>query len=152
MINVCGNGGDYQFVKYSSINDEDESFWDKIASPYVLRQFRIAGGYWIGQQTLKVGRNSNGSTGTNYGAVTNYGQFPISAPQCGGTRTMLQYDNPGNYGDSGGPIYLSYNNAWYLAGVHNMEGDGKRWATPIWTINLPTGHSEHYCYAQNPCN
>lgn len=120
-------------------------------SPVSLLNFDLAGGWVNGQTVLKIGLSSNGTTGTNYGVVNGYGA--VTGVWCGGrtTQTGLQYSNPRDGGDSGGPILLEYGTAgsWFLIAFHIGVGSGIHMGGLFGNVPLPSGY--YICRVGNPC-
>lgn len=156
----CANtGGDYQLVNFDGgFTLVQNRAFDKRSYPHPLISFAIAGGYYIGQPTLKMGLFANGAVGSNTGTVTGFGnKAELATGDCpAGTYTGLQYNNLSAGGDSGGPILLSYANQWFLGATHAIGGEngpgqpGTRQGTWIGWIPLPGGY--HICTVSNPCN
>lgn len=151
MHTVCGPAGDWELVRFSVPKNEHETFLDKRFSPAVETPFRIAGGYYVGQPSFKVGLSANGSTGTNMGSVAGYVTSSITAPGCPAVRPHLRYWHDRASRDSGGPVFLFWENEWYLGAVHNgyeTSFGGFAHGTAIWDIAVPFGH---LCSLTSPC-
>ncbi len=147
---VCGPQGDWEVIRFSAPQNEAETFLDKRYNPPVETPFRIAGGYYVGQPSFKVGLSTNGTTGTNMGIVEGYGVSNVGIT-CQGVRGHLRYWHDGTGGDSGGPVFLFYNGQWYLGAVHNgyeSSLGGFRYGNAIWDISIPSGH---LCSMTIPC-
>lgn len=150
MHTVCGPGGDWELIRFSVPKNEHETFLDKRFNPAVETPFRIAGGYYVGQPSFKVGLSTNGSTGTNMGSVAAYATSEVGVA-CEAVRPHLRYWHQGTGGDSGGPVFLFYNNEWYLGAVHNgyeSSFGGFQYGSAIWDISVPQGH---LCSLTSPC-
>ena len=145
---VCGAAGDYMFVRFVSAINEDETFLDKRTSPATATNYHIAGGLYNGQPTLKIGNNNNA---TNTGTVINYASLPLGG-SCAATRMTIHSTNPTAGGDSGGPVYLLYNNQWFFSGITTNGNFEQNYNMPVWNISLPGFSSIHYCYQDNVCS
>jgi hypothetical protein len=133
----CGNNGDHQFIAMYSTDTVANTFDNKASGGYTA--FKLAGGYYEGQPTLKIGRSDNGSTGTNTGEVVDYDSETFTGGGCPGTRMQLEYDNDADGGDSGGPVFLSYGGEWYLGALHSRSPGSQSFGDARWDISLPSG-------------
>ncbi|MGH3906859.1 MAG: hypothetical protein ACRDTE_22155 [Pseudonocardiaceae bacterium] len=152
-------GGDYQMSHLNGGSTQvKNTAMDKRTYPHPLFGFAIAGGYYVGQPTLKMGLFNNGANGSNTGAVTGFTSVTVGAnPECpSGTMTGLEYNNLSAAGDSGGPIFLSYAGSWFLGATHVAAENGapgapgRRWGQWVPWIPLPSGF--WICTVSNPCN
>ena len=111
----------------------------------------VGTGFYIGQLTRKIGMYENGNTGSNTGTVLAYGtaSAPAGGPCPAKNFTALAVSNTGAGGDSGGPVLLLYNGAYYLAGITTAGGPSGVGATPVWVLPIPAG--THICSADNSC-
>lgn len=151
ITTACGPNGDYEFIRFSTPKNEHETFLDKRTNPNVETPFRVAGGYYVGQPSFKVGMTSNGTTGTNMGTIAGYATAQVGV-SCAGVRPHLRYNHIDAPGDSGGPVFVFYNNEWYLAAIHNgytTSGGGWRYGNAIWDVSTPP--STYICNIGNPC-
>lgn len=158
---TCGTAGDYMFVRFDIIYNEDESFFWKFSSPYALNQYHIAGGLYIGQPVDKIGSTNNPASspgaGTNAGTVTAYDYEPYGAPCSATSRLTIRTNNAAYGGDSGGPDYLYYDNGtgttpYYFGGITTNGDATVTQIDPVWAMSLPNFSSIHYCYIDNICN
>lgn len=123
------------------------TFDNKASGGYTA--FKLAGGYYEGQPSLKIGRSDNGTTGTNTGEVTDYDSFTFTSGGCPGTRVALEFDHTAKGGDSGGPVFLSYGGEWYLGALF-YRGSGHSYGDAIWNVGLPSGVSR-ICSTTTSC-
>lgn len=144
---------DYQVESFSA-TPVSNSFLDKRAYPHpVISIQAVAGGYLNGQQTLKMGLFQNGATGSNTGTITGQGWTP--GPTSGNCAFSADHygmfiTNPGAGGDSGGPIFLRYNNAWYLASITKGFGGPGGTIRTSWVNWIPIGGAQ-ICTSSTPC-
>jgi hypothetical protein len=117
----------------------------------------VAGGYYYGQPTFKMGHSSNGATGTNWGFIIGMANTPVEVGDfsCAGQANFYGpvYNNNSAVKDSGGPVYLLYNNLFYLAALHkgrnpNSPASQARGSWVNW-MNLPPG--SYICTSTTPC-
>lgn len=151
IYTACGSAGDYEYVKFNVRANEAETFVDKRYVPAVSTPFKVAGGYYVGQPSFKVGLTSNGTTGTNMGSVAAYATSEVGVA-CEAVRPHLRYWHSDAGGDSGGPVFLFYGNEWYLGAIHNgfdTSFGGFRYGSAIWDVVRPTG--THICSQENVC-
>lgn len=150
---------DYQLIKFAVPDDQSELGVIKTYNPYGvdISIAGIAGGFYEGQQTYKVGLWYNDVYGSNWGVAVGW-ESPGSAP--GGdclSETGAVYFKTTNHalpGDSGGPIYVYWDNQFYLAAITHggIPGIANTWSTWIGWIPMPGFSSIHICTVPNPCN
>lgn len=111
--------------------------------------YTIAGGYYIGQQSVTFG----GTTGGLWDTVLGFGNYvrPVGA-DCPATGTVhgLWVGQDIRPGDSGAPITLVYNSRLYLAATISFAYVGV-WGVGAWTpwVTIPAG--AYICVETNPC-
>lgn len=155
----CSN--DSQSVRISANPNLDDTYYDKRTYPHpsITVAGGVAGGWFVGQPTLKLGLYSNGTTGSNTGSMQGSGTYVQAATGDCATRTItvVRSDNPGAPGDSGGPILLWYNNKWFVGSTTsgpwlNSSGTVLLGTSSVWNSRfaLPTG--AHLCNSLTPCS
>lgn len=145
---------DVEMTQFAVLGDQSESFDAKnsyTSSPVTV--YAVAGGFVGSQPTYKVGRTA---------ATTNWGEahgFETATAgwidECGGFLGLsmaFRTHNGGAVGDSGGPTYLLYNGAWYLASIASIASSSNTWGTWVNWIPMPNFNSIHICTYVNPCN
>jgi len=157
VAEACVSSGvDYQLIKFSTAADQSEDFIDKYASYATRPVYSVAGGFYAGQPTRKVGKNSNGATGSNVGEAIGFSSVSVGGiNDCGpGTFTAFRVTNDGTGGDSGGPIYAYYNYTFQLAGTMTSNPADTLSSSTSWIgwIPMPGYSSIHICTGINPCN
>lgn len=152
-------GGDWQMTNFDGGSTLVKSWaFDKRSYPHPSINFRIAGGFYSGQPTLKMGLFDNGANGSNTGTVTGFSNIGWNpSGDCpGGSYTSIEYTNLSAPGDSGGPVFLSYGGGWFLgmthAGAMNPAAGapGPRFGQFVNWIPMPSGY--WICNLDNPCN
>ncbi len=86
------------------------------------------------------------------GSVAGYASTNVGV-SCMWVRPHLRYWHNDAGGDSGGPVFLFYNNQWYLGAVHigyDSSFGGFRYGSAVWDLNIPSG--VHLCSLTAPCN
>lgn len=113
----------------------------------------VAGGWYTGQPSRKLGLWANGPSGSNAGTISNWysnAAFPGGGDCPTGPIQGAIYNNMGAYGDSGGPMFLSYDNEWYWAGTTiagtSPDNNIANWGQSV-INNLVAPYYGYLCYS-----
>jgi hypothetical protein len=144
-------GCDYQTRAHD--NGSSVVTYDWASNQYAyISVHAVALGYYTNQPVFKMGSSFNPAANTNWGVVNGWSSTPtFGYDYCNGANfTGLWYSNYSSPGDSGGPIYLLYQNLFHLAAIHkgaSPAGDAR--GKFVNDVPLPPG--AHVCTSSNPC-